>query len=575
MKNLHQTEKHLADKLQNVPVPDVDQGWEQMRKLLDNEMPEPVAGAWSGNRKWWWMGITAGIIMLATWLSQQLNEEAALANNQQAANTAPAANINVNNQNKNTVTVKNNNSTLKTKEEKNTTEQNGHAEKNVTEKETTSPVSTVDVVDKNETKPVDNLVMPDENKAENKTDNSKLTGRKNDAVKFNQTTVVKKPLGTGSLSPRKQIASILNGGKTTPASNNPAPDNKIAAGNEVAAGNKAVSVKNNDDNNQTSIKTLGADESKVVDQPLQANSISQSRNGNDIQPSVTNIALNTAADVSGPSVQFNEVTNLQPEQLAVPGKTDRVFAREMRKKSMKADNRRMSRSSMRGGLGGAEKELTFAAGLALPQSFAVSNQQASRYNVNGGSSRITDYLPAPFFQYHINSKLFVQTEFHFQSPQYTQRLLLSRNVDSFFSRRFESNVRLEKLYYFNIPFNVYYSPARNFYVGGGLQYSSLLSGVASYENRTVDGQTLINSSSVTRRFKDDSAAAAFAPSEWRYQFDANYNFSRFSFGLRYNRAMRDFINVSGTNNIPAARDRNRSFLLYLRFNIWEERKKID
>src|SRR5215213_11748601 len=79
MKNLNQTEKQLADKLQNVPVPDVDQGWEQMRKLLENEMPEPVAGAWSGNRKWWWMGITAGLIMLATWLTQQLNNDAALA----------------------------------------------------------------------------------------------------------------------------------------------------------------------------------------------------------------------------------------------------------------------------------------------------------------------------------------------------------------------------------------------------------------------------------------------------------------------------------------------------------------
>lgn len=572
MKNLHQTEKHLADKLQNVPVPDVDQGWEQMRRLLDNEMPEPVAGAWSGNRKWWWMGITAGIIMLATWLSQRLNEEAAVANKQQAVNNAPAANSNVTSQNKNTVTVKNNNATLKTKEEKNTTEQNSQPANNgnATPKEATSAASTVDVADKNDTKRIDNLVMLDENKTENKTNNSKSAGSKNNVIKLKPATAVKKPLGTNNQSPRKQIASTTNGGKSTSALTN-----EIAVTDGVASGNKVAADKNNDVYNQTSIKTLSADESKAADQPIQVNGIRQSRNSDDIQPSVTNIALNTAAGTPGPSAQFNEVTNLQPEQLAVQGKTDRAFAREMRKKSMKADNRRMSRSSMRGAFGGAEKELTFAAGLALPQSFAVSNQQASRFNVNGGSSRLTDYLPAPFFQYHINSKLFVQTEFHFQSPQYTQRLLLSRSVDSFFSRRFESNVHLEKLYYFNIPFNVYYSPARNFYVGGGLQYSSLLSGVASYESRTVDGQTLINSSSVTRRFKDDSAAAAFAPSEWRYQFDANYNFSRFSFGLRYNRAMRDFINVSATNNIPAARDRNRSFLLYLRFNIWEEKKKID
>ena len=74
MKNLPLNEKHLADKLQNVPVPDVNQSWEQMRKLLDREQPEPVAGAWSGNRKWWWMGITALIVMIAAWLANPFKE---------------------------------------------------------------------------------------------------------------------------------------------------------------------------------------------------------------------------------------------------------------------------------------------------------------------------------------------------------------------------------------------------------------------------------------------------------------------------------------------------------------------
>ena len=112
---------------------------------------------------------------------------------------------------------------------------------------------------------------------------------------------------------------------------------------------------------------------------------------------------------------------------------------------------------------------------------------------------------------------------------------------------------------------------RNFYIGGGLQYSSLLGGVATYEDRSTNGQNVMTSNTVTRRFKDDSAAAVFSPSEWRYQFDANYYFNRFSFGLRYNQSMKDYINVQvGPANTVG---RNRSFLLYLRFNIWEERKK--
>ena len=79
---------------------------------------------------------------------------------------------------------------------------------------------------------------------------------------------------------------------------------------------------------------------------------------------------------------------------------------------------------------------------------------------------------------------------------------------------------------------------------------------------------------MTSRFKDDSLSSAFSPSEWRYQFDANYYFKRFTLGLRFNQAMKDFIDRDGLNaSLPALHQRNRSFLLYLRFNIWEERKK--
>ena len=76
MNNLHSNERHLADKLRNVPAPDVDRSWEQMKKLLDRDMPEGAGAGWGGNRKWWWMGITAGVIMLSVWLTQQLTQGA-------------------------------------------------------------------------------------------------------------------------------------------------------------------------------------------------------------------------------------------------------------------------------------------------------------------------------------------------------------------------------------------------------------------------------------------------------------------------------------------------------------------
>jgi len=74
MNNLQPYEKYLADKLEQAPVPDKNEGWIEMRKLLDEELPEGGTG-WSGNRKWWWMGLTVAIIISGVWLSQQFKEK--------------------------------------------------------------------------------------------------------------------------------------------------------------------------------------------------------------------------------------------------------------------------------------------------------------------------------------------------------------------------------------------------------------------------------------------------------------------------------------------------------------------
>jgi hypothetical protein len=235
----------------------------------------------------------------------------------------------------------------------------------------------------------------------------------------------------------------------------------------------------------------------------------------------------------------------------------------------------MTASRMRGDSKEKDQDLTFAAGLALPQSFAIAGQQAPSYGVNASSSRASDYLPVPFFQYHLNSQLFFQTELQFQSPQYTDRLLIYQDQQHVpqSTTMLEKNIFIEKLYYFHIPFNVYFSPAKNFYVGSGLQFSSLLSGVATYQSNRYDGSSLQNSYSKVEGFKDDSVASKLSSSEWRYQFDANYYLKRFTFGARYNQALSQFVNIQPSAGLPYTQGRNQSFFIYLRYNIWEERKK--
>ena len=536
MNNLHSNERHLADKLRNVPAPDVDRSWEQMKKLLDRDMPEGAGAGWGGNRKWWWMGITAGVIMLSVWLTQQLSQSRNenLVKDQTVNTEAPAQGSS-----NETINTTDNNKTASANNDQKTT-QTVDANNNSSTKNTT-PVTTAN------SSPSQSV----------NTQHQPTASDKNIQQQSNTTTV-----NNNSVIPQRDI--------TRPAGKEPGKQNGT-------------------DNSGRNIAVVSAgdaqphDKTGVISDVAISNDIALSNN----PPATVNsteetVTLKYAKDpvlgkdfIAGPATYFNSAEASSADAYAIYKKTDRVSRRQLRQQYMKDDNRKMSRSNMRGNYGEKEHEITFAAGLTVPQSFAIGSQQSSSYNANAKPGRLPDYLPAPFFQYHINPKLFLQTELHFQSPQYTQRLLLAQNsMTSIPTASLQSSIYLEKLYYFNVPFNVYYSPMRNLFIGGGLQYSSLLSGVALYEERRTIGQTQTYSS-FARQFKDDSLAAKFAPSEWRYQFDANYYFKRFTLGLRYNQAMRDYINLKVNNTLPPSQDRNQSFLLYLRFNIWEERKKTN
>ncbi len=56
--------------------------------------------------------------------------------------------------------------------------------------------------------------------------------------------------------------------------------------------------------------------------------------------------------------------------------------------------------------------------------------------------------------------------------------------------------------------------------------------------------------------------------------DANYYFNNFTVGLRYNQALSNYISFP-----PIARqcliqfDKNRALQFYMRYNLWEEKKK--
>ena len=539
MNNLQPYEKYLADKLEQVPVPDKNEGWVEMRKLLDEQQPEGGTG-WSGNRKWWWMGLTVAIIISGVWLSQRFKENE-LASNKEVAAASSA-------------TTEKKESSIKTSPQ---SEEIKQSDVEVTKESSIKTTNSNNVENKEKgvktethikTNPNTTTVGDRNNSSSqiNKSDNN-ISQR---SLRINDRS--QNPLDKTKARLNQDNDAIYAGAKHHGDGLNLSDKNRLKENIQTKTGNDVLQE-----------TFTGA--AYTIKSPGEQAMIS----GSLTPGNMTDLAYIDQSEILASTPLAHEPMKAQP------GKTDKAFSKEMRKKSIGEDNRKMSKKGMRGISGEKDHELTFAAGLSLPQSFAIGSQQSPAYGINAKTSTVSDYVPVPFFQYHVNNKLFLQTELQFQAPQFTDRLLISQTQHPVApsSGMLERNIYVEKLYYFHIPINLYFSPIRNVYFGTGLQYSSLLSGVATYQDNTYSNGSLQNSNSRVQGFKDDSVAAKLASSEWRYQLEANYYFKRFTLGARYNQALTQFVNLQPSPTLPFTQGRNQTFLISLRYNIWEEKKK--
>jgi hypothetical protein len=255
----------------------------------------------------------------------------------------------------------------------------------------------------------------------------------------------------------------------------------------------------------------------------------------------------------------------------------------------------------------SERSRGFTAGISANLNLPVSRQEMSTVNVNGKQSKLIDYLPSVFVQYHFSKKLFVETEFQFISPQYTPELKLANKFSDPTAVSYkEHEVELNKLYYLNVPVSINYSPLPNLYIGAGLQYSYLRKTIleevecmwakdASGWKMTSETKTIKVKSNPNAEAKSnngrgrgstpgtpvpvmtqlDTVAQKFRSSDWRFLADAHYNWKRFNLGVRFNRGLNNYITseVSTYNSTIKVQDRNESFQLYLRYTIADLRRK--
>ena len=229
-----------------------------------------------------------------------------------------------------------------------------------------------------------------------------------------------------------------------------------------------------------------------------------------------------------------------------------------------------------------QKDHGWVFGVGLNEFFPVGGQNGSTYNSNGLTGTLSDYLPVPMIRYYLNHKAYLQVEAQFNTPQPTPKnLVISQPAVDTSTRsgiftQISSSASIQQLYYFNIPFSIHFNPWDNLDIGTGLQWSHLTNAIGQFDSSTstsVNGNipTVVDAKS-THSFKGDTLYRRIKTNEFRILLDVNYTYKHWVLGLRYNQALSKFVNLQlptgGTTQAT-----NSSLQLYLRYILWDTRKK--
>jgi hypothetical protein len=296
------------------------------------------------------------------------------------------------------------------------------------------------------------------------------------------------------------------------------------------------------------------------------------RNAGTMEPDAKRSIIDTRLPLTGNHDPINIAADVPRKPARIPG---RSAATGKTAATPKPTTERSKKTAA-----GDSTRILWAAGLQDSKSFPVGAQQPVDYNANLKKDLWFDYIPSPYFQYFVSKRVGFQIGIQFNSPQYTENVSIYKGLAGGGTGLFVDDTVLvvKKLYYLSLPLTVYYSPIRNLYLGAGLQYSSLRNGVA-FQNNVIHytgaglGQPDSVKSSKVIALKDYRPAYSnLKRTDWRALFELDYYWKRVTLEVQYQQGLGDYLYTPVDGS--AGKDRNSSFNVYLRYNIWERRIKI-
>jgi hypothetical protein len=220
---------------------------------------------------------------------------------------------------------------------------------------------------------------------------------------------------------------------------------------------------------------------------------------------------------------------------------------------------------------------SFAAGLALHQQLPLAGQKLTPYNAEGRKESIGDYIPSVYFRMIRNKKWFIQAEFRYGAPQYNKEFLYQEKIDT--ARGNVTSTSLTKSFYHQLPLTFNYFINEHWSLGAGLTWNKFVSAISSqdvvHHNTTTGIDSFIVKDQIFSTKPFDSVGhrvtdSNFVNSYLQGVFETQYQWKRFSLGVRYSFGLQPYIKFTlpgGTQQ----QEKNQSVNIFVRYDLWRSK----
>lgn len=217
----------------------------------------------------------------------------------------------------------------------------------------------------------------------------------------------------------------------------------------------------------------------------------------------------------------------------------------------------------------------FGAGIALQQQIPFNGQKATPYSYYGRQVSLADYIPSVYVRLYREKKWYLQGEFRYGGPQYPKQLNYSTvaKYDTFTTITTTRSLQLKKTYYHQFPISFNYYVLPHLSIGTGILYSrfhgALSEELLKQKNNQTGTETILSKKIIEIPAGTDSF---FTHTQLQALFQTEYQYKRFTVGLRYTKGLQPYIRYTEPNG-NQKKETNQTLQAFVRFELWNNKDR--